>query len=278
MVKQKGATEEYDEETKEALEDILWQKAQDEKEIKQVHRKLKNIKGGSAEQTIKEYDAAFKEKGLISEGLGDYPRDQFIGLKYLREFDSRVNPSSIKKTISNMIIEPVSIKENDKLITKHALTVNGKYQGYNHAGVRMNRGWSEGWYLKPDIQFMMVNPGAPFDPETGKPVGDYKVMRPDKVHTLFVPEDEKERRKLFESILEDSDTLPEELSGRLMYRQSDGGRGGAFTFDQFCDLPFDQLRQIQKKGYYTDSKGTLRDREGAMVEYNRSSGKIEAIA
>ncbi len=131
MVKQKGVTEEYDDQTKEMIEDILWQKALDEKEIKQVQGKLKNIKGVSAERTIQEYNEAYKEKGLVSEGQEDYPNDQFIQLGYLKEFDARVDPVTIKKRISNMIIEPVSIKEKGKLITKHALTVNGKYDGLN---------------------------------------------------------------------------------------------------------------------------------------------------
>jgi hypothetical protein len=278
MVKKKGATteQEHDDQTKELIEDLLWQKNWNEQEIKNVHGKLKNIKGGSAERTIQEYDKGFREKGLIPEGKEDYPIDQFIALGYLREFDSRVDPSTIKKKITNMIIEPVSIKQNGKLVTKHALTINGKYEGYNHAGVRMVRGWSEGWYLVPEIRFM-VNSKTPFDAETGKPVGENKVMRSEKIHTIFAPEELKARRKLYESIISESDTLADELSGRLMYRQSDGGRVGTFTFDQFCDLPFDQLRQIQKTGYYTDTKGTLRNTEGVMVEYNRSTRKVEAI-
>jgi hypothetical protein len=277
MAKQKGITEEYDDQTKEMIEDLLWQKTWNEKEIKQVRGKLKNIKGGSAERTIQEYDKGFREKGLVPEGKEDYPIDQFTQLGYLREFDSRVDPATIKKTISNMIIQPVSIKQIGKLVTKHALTVSGKYEGYNHAGLRMVRGWSEGWYYKPVIQFM-VNGSTPFNPETGQPNGENKVMRPEKVFSIFVPEDKKERRALLEKILSETDTLPEELNGKLMYRQSDGGRGGTFTFDLFCDLPFDQLRQLQKTGYYTDSKGTLRNTEGVMVEYNRNTKKIEAIA
>jgi hypothetical protein len=277
MVIKKGANEQYDQQTLEAIEDILWQQKENEQELKQIQGKLKNVKGYSAERTIQEYNDEFRKKGLVAEGIDDYPRDQFIQLGNLKDFDSRVDKETITKRISNMIIEPVTIKENGKLVTKHALTVNGKYDGYNHAGVRIICGWTDGWYLKPIVQFT-VNSSNPFDPETGKPVGDYKVRgKPEKVYTQFVPENPKERRKLLESIITESDTLPQELTKRLMYRQSDGSHGGAFTFDQFCDLTFDQLSQLQRKGYFTDSKGTLRDSDGSMVEYNRNTKRIEPI-
>lgn len=279
VIKKSDNNDEYDEQTREAIEDILWQQKESEKEVKQVQGKLKNIKGYSAERTIQEYNNEFKKKGLVPEGRDDYPIDQFISLQNLKEFDSRVDPETVTKRISNIIIEPVTIKENGKLVTKHALTVNGKYEGYNHAGVRMIRGWSEGYYYKPNIQYVITNPSAPYDPETGKPTGDYRLTgRPEKTHTIFVPEEPKARRKLLESIIQDSDTLPQELTKRLQYRQSDGSHGGTFNFDQYCDLTFDQLSQLQKKGYYTDSKGTLRDSDGSMVEYNRNTKKIEAIA
>jgi hypothetical protein len=186
---------------------------------------------------------------------------------------------TFKKTISNMTIQPVSVKEKDKLVTKYALTVNGKYRGFTNAGVMLIAGYSDGWYYKPIIRFM-VNSNEPYDPQTGQRIGEYRpVGRPEKVYTQYVPENPKERRALFEKILEDSATIPEELNGKLSYRQGEGGQdGGGFTLDQFCDLEIDQLRQIQKNAYYTDTKGTLRNSEGAMVEYNRNTKKIEAIA
>jgi hypothetical protein len=106
MVITKGVTEQYevDEATKSMIEDVLWQKAYDEKEIKQVRSKLKNIKGGTAEKTIAAYDKAFKEKGLIAEGPEDYPRDQFIQLKYLTELTHLMNPFLEITTYGNNVI------------------------------------------------------------------------------------------------------------------------------------------------------------------------------
>jgi hypothetical protein len=279
MVLKKGQTEEYDDQTKAMIEDILWNKTQDEKELKHLQGKLNNIKGYSDERTIQEYNKSFRENGLQPEGRDDYPYDQYLGFKSLREFDAKIDPDTLKKEISNMIIQPVTIKDKGKLVTKYALTVNGRYRGFSKAGVSIQRGWSDGWFYRPIIRFM-VNSNEPFDVQTGQRIGEYRPAgKPEKIFTQYVPEDIKQRRALFEKILEDSDTLPEELNGKLMYRQGEGGqRGGAFTFDQFSDLEIDQLRQIQKNAYYTDTKGTLRNSEGAMVEYNRNTKKIEAIA
>jgi hypothetical protein len=144
--------------------------------------------------------------------------------------------------------------------------------------VEIQRGFSEGWFLQPNIQYIISNPSAPYDPQKGKPIGDWEVRSPDKVHTLFVPEDIKERRAFLLKILQDRDTLPEELNGKLMYKKSDGSRGGGFRFDQFCELSFKQLAEVQKNAYYTDTRGNLRTKEGAITEYNRANKRIEAIS
>ncbi|MGI8720304.1 MAG: hypothetical protein ACR2KF_07240 [Nitrososphaeraceae archaeon] len=54
--------------------------------------------------------------------------------------------------------------------------------------------------------------------------------------------------------------------------------GGNFTWNQFCDLSLQGLGEVQKKGYYADSNGIIRDKDGQRVEYNKSTGKIQAIA
>jgi hypothetical protein len=78
-----------------------------------------------------------------------------------------------------------------------------------------------------------------------------------------------------------SDTFVEEIN--LQYRQANSQnnhasqRGGSFTWEQFFNPSLEQLGSIQGKGYYKDNKNTLRDKNGVMVEYNRSTGKVSAI-
>lgn len=278
MVIKRSDNEEYDEETKAMIEDLLWQRKESEKKLQGIKGKLKNVKSESAERTIQEYNKGFKEKGLNAEVKEDYPRDAFAGMEDLKRFDYRVDPSTIKKTISNITIEPVTVKEKGKLITRHALTVHGKYRGYNHAGVPLLCGLTDGYFYQPNIIYTAKNPNRPYDPVTGKTDGDWKVQKkPEKVYTIYAPEDPKERTKLLEKIISETDTLPGELRGHLMYRQSDGRHGGNLSFEQFCNLTFEQMSQLQKDGYYLDSKQTLRNSEGQMVEYNRSNKLVQAI-
>lgn len=81
MVIKKSDNEEYDEETLEAISDIMWQLKETEKELQKIKGDLKNISGGSAERTIKEYNKAFKEKQLTVQGKEDYPSDAFISIR-----------------------------------------------------------------------------------------------------------------------------------------------------------------------------------------------------
>lgn len=57
-----------------------------------------------------------------------------------------------------------------------------------------------------------------------------------------------------------------------------GTYGGSFNWDQFCDLSIEELGEAQNKRYYREkSTGILKDKDGTRVEYDRSTGKLEAI-
>jgi hypothetical protein len=50
------------------------------------------------------------------------------------------------------------------------------------------------------------------------------------------------------------------------------------TWNQFCDLSLKEGLELQDKSYYKEySTGILKDKDGLRVEYNRSTGKLEAI-
>jgi hypothetical protein len=92
----------------------------------------------------------------------------------------------------------------------------------------------------------------------------------------------KERRKQLEDILEKyPDTVPEELN--LQFRQGNpknnhhSAHRGSFSWDQFCDLSIKELGEVQKKGYYADTNNITRDKDGQRVEWNKNTGKMEAI-
>lgn len=49
-------------------------------------------------------------------------------------------------------------------------------------------------------------------------------------------------------------------------------------WDQFCNLLIEELGEAQNKRYYKEtSTGILKNKDGVRVEWNRSTGKLEAI-
>lgn len=135
--------------------------------------------------------------------------------------------------------------------------------------------------MAPNLVFSVTSNKRPFDPETGQKIGSYVNHGSKWNHTIFLSENQKERVKQLNDLVEQwHDTFVEELN--LQYRQlnsentHDSQRGGSFTWDQFCDLSLQQLGESQGKGYYKDDKNTTRQK-WVMVEYNRSTGKVSAI-
>lgn len=232
--------------------------------------------------TIESFKQAYKEKGLVPEEK-DFPKDKRKMLERLKTFDARVDPSKpINKRIISMVRQPVSVIENGKRIVKDSLIFNAWIEGFNWADLPMAVEYNGGWFIKPNLVFSVKDNKHPFDPETGKKIGTYVNHGSIYEHTIFLSENQKERVKQLNDLIEQwSSTFVEEVN--LQYRQPNSQnnhgsqRGGSFTWEQFCNLSLQQLGDIQGKGYYKDDKNTLRDRNGVMVEYNRSTGKVSAI-
>jgi len=242
------------------------------------------------DKTIKAYQEEFTKKGLVITSKDDYPRDERRMVEKQKKFDSVVDPSKgIMKKIVSMVRQPVHITEKGKRVTKDALCYRGYYEGKNWADIKQGVSFYEGWYLKPIIEFSLVDQNNPFDSQTGKRRGENKVVRNEYEHYIFLPEDKKERRKFLEDILAKyPDSYPEDLGnpsgGHLLFRRASpnndhhGSRGGSFNWNQFCDLSLSELGECQDKGYYKEnSTGILKDKDGVRVEYNKSTGKLEAI-
>ena len=269
-----------------------WQKEYEQKKLAAIEGEPKHnidLEDETSYKTIKAYQEECKKNELVIKSDEEYPHDQFVQLSKLKEFDSRVDASKgIFKQITVMVRQPVNVIENGKRVTKDALYFNGHYNGKNWANIQLGYySFSKGWYIKPVIDFTLDNPSAPFDPQTGQKRGSNRLTNQKIIeHTIFLSENKKERRKFLEDLLAQyPDTTPEQVAygGHLAYRQPthdnkhSGGHGGSFNWDQFCDLSLRELGEVQTKNYYVDEKGTLRDKDGVQAEYNRNSGKIEAI-
>jgi len=268
-----------------------WMKEYERNKLKAIEGEPKHnieLEDETSYRTIQAYKEECRKNGLVITSDEEYPREQFVELSKLRQFDSRVDATKgIFKQITVMVRQPVNVTENGKRVTKDALYFYGHYNGKNWANITLGHySFTKGWYIKPVIDFRLDNPKQPFDPETGQKRGHAQISGNTTEHTIFLPENKKERRKFLEDLIAQyPDTTPEQVAfgGHLIYRQSShnnkhtGPRGGNFNWNQFCDLSLRELGEIQTKGYYVDEKGTLRDKDGVQAEYNRNTKKIEAI-
>lgn len=138
----------------------------------------------------------------------------------------------------------------------------------------------EGGYWKPNLVFGVHNSKQPFNPVTGQKIGSYNNNGIIWEHTIFLSENQKERTMQLNDLLEKwPDSFPEDIN--LQYRQPNSqnthNSQRSFDWQTLTELSLSELGEIQSKGYYKDTKGTLRDKNGLMVEYNRSTGKVLAI-
>jgi len=182
-----------------------WMKKYELQKLKAVEGKAKHnidFTDETSYRTIQAYNEECKKNGLVIESDQDYPREQFIQLSKLREFDSRVDPEKgMFKQILSMVRQPVNVTENGKRITKDTLYFNGLYSGKNKANIKLGHySFSKGWYIKPVIDFTLDNPKEPFDSKTGQKVGRSRIAGKTMEHYIFLSENKKERRKQLEDI------------------------------------------------------------------------------
>ena len=246
-----------------------------------------DIENTHAYRTIEAFKQAYKEKGLEPEPEKDFPRDERKQLERLRRFDAHVDLSKpISRKIISMVRQPVYIRENGKNVTKDALKYEVRFEGHNHGEIPITASCFYGYYLRPNLQFSVKDFNNPYDPKTGQKIGRYQNYGSIFEYTIFLSEKKDERVKFLNNILDSNpETFLEELvaNSHLLYRRPNGNnnfasqRGSAWSWKNFTELSIEQLSQLQGKGYYTDSKNTLRDKDGSMVEYNRSTGKVTAI-
>ena len=186
-----------------------------------------------------------------------------------------------------MVRQPVTIfDKTGKAVVKDALYFNGSYRGVDKFGTDIGAPFHEGSFKKPRLVFSFIDPAHPFDSSTGEKRGQYTTSGYTFEHYIILSEDKKLRRKELEDILQKATgTYKGNLgNGHLHFRNPSpdnnhsGAHGGSFKWDQFCDLSIEELGECQNKRYYKEaSTGILKDIDGVRVNYNQSTGKMEAI-
>lgn len=261
-----------------------------ELETREEKRKLAEISGipnhiEVNEKTLEAYREEYSKKGLVIR-TKDYPRDVFAAVKRAKKFDSIVDASQpILKKISAMCRMPVTVfNSNGVAEVKDALYYTGRYYGVDKAGTDIAAGFTEGYYKKPKLRFILTDPAHPYDSSTGERRGEYSEAGSTYEHYIFLPENKAERVKFLNDIIKNSPgTTAENLAygGHLSYRQASpdnshsGGHGGNFDWVQFCNLSLRELGEVRQTGYYKEDKtNILKDAKGRNVKYDDSTGKI----
>lgn len=261
---------------------------QKEEQLKlaQITGKVKHIEVN--EKSLEKTREVFRSKGLEVTKYTEYPREDYYLVRKQHRFDSVVDPSKgIRKIIESMVRQPITVfNKQGKAEVKDALYYRGYWRGIDKFGTDIGAPFFEGAYKIPRLVFSFVDPAHPFDSATGEKRGRYTTSGYTFEHYIFLTEDKKERRKQLEDIVQKATgTYTGNLErGHLHYRNPSpdnshsGSHGGGFTWNQFCDLSIEELGECQNKRYYKEkSTGILKDKDGQRVDYNQSTGKIEAI-
>jgi hypothetical protein len=249
---------------------------QNKKELTSLHSKPNNIEI-DAIKTIEAYDKAFAEKGVSATSKRDYPRkdNAYRTVQRLLQYDSIVQKDKgIKKKIDSMVVQPVTIDG----IKKYALYYNGVYMGFDAWDNEIHCVFASGYHWCPRMQFTSSDSAHHFDPATGERRGSYKAVGKIIVHDIFIPEAPKERKKWLDNFIKEKDL--DITNTRFYYRQANpdnhhGTTHSGISYDNLCNLTFDQLNDLSTKTYYRDDSGRLKDKDGIIVSYDPSTNKLE---
>ena len=262
------------------------EKQEEQLKLKQVTGKPQHIEIN--ERTLEATREEFRKKGLEVTKHSEYPREDYYLIRRQKKFDSVVDPSKgIRKIIESMTRQPITVINSKGVAeVKDSLYLRGSWRGVDKFGTDIGAPFIEGYFRVPKLVFSFVDPSHPFDSTTGEKRGRYQPSGLTYQHYIFLSSDKKERRKQLEDILEKATgTYKGNLEkGQLSFRNPNpdnnhsGTHGGSFNWEQFCNLSIEELSEAQNKRYYREaSTGILKDKDGVRVEYNSSTGKLEAI-
>jgi hypothetical protein len=244
------------------------------RELTTLHSKPINI-AVDACKTIEAYDLAFSAKQVQATSKRDYPRSDngYRAVQRLLQFDAIIKPDKgITTKIDSLVIQPVT-ENNEK---KYALYYHARYVGYDAWDNEIGSVFSNGYHWRPKLQFTAFDVGSPFDPQTGERRGSYKPQGKIIIHDIFVPENPKERKKWLEDFVKDKDVTNTVFSFRQpSFDNLHSGMHSQVSFENLCNLTFDQLIELTTKNYYKDNSGNLTDKDGYKVRFNND--KIESM-
>ena len=223
-----------------------------------------------ASKSIQAYKEQARKAGLVLRApedtteSGDFPDKIYSTLRRFRR--NIAITKDHKKIITTMSRQLVTQKdEKGKPTKKEYLTYQGYYSGLTHKGEEYHANFEIGKFNRPRI---IHNGDIRYDPKTGDPIGNEKILGgSETIYEIEVPKTKEARKKLIDSILGEDNYTDNVLYyvRHLTDNNHEASRDPTFSAEEFVNLSLQELIDTSEKGagsksspYYTDKDGILR--------------------
>ncbi|MDW0199752.1 MAG: hypothetical protein QN778_04170 [Nitrososphaeraceae archaeon] len=225
-----------------------------------------------AYRTIQAWKQAATEAGLALEFPDDFPNSPASQLQRLRELDA-MSKGEVKKTVTKMARLLYHSTENGKVVAKECLTVGGQFYITDFRKIPYSIEYDEGKYYKPNV---VGNSNQKFNPDTGEPIGNSKLLAGQKlVYDLELPKDKAARKKFIDQIIEstgsDKDSIIyyyTQLNNTNMREKRDN----SYSYEDFVNCSIEEMKDMNNRGggskgtgYWRDKDNKLRDKDGNLL-------------
>ena len=229
----------------------------------------------SASKTIRAYKDQAAKAGLVlyadQSDSGDFPEGSYASLQRFRR--NIAITKDHKKIITTMSRQLVTLKDNGKPVKKEYLTYSGYYSGTTYKGEVYDAEFEIGKFKRPKI---VLNSNITYDPKTGEPIGNEKILAgQETIYELELPKAKESRKKFIDSIIGE-DTHPDNI--RYYYRELDQinyeqYRDASFTHSDFCNCSIEELKDMSNRGAGSKSSPYYKDKEG-QLRYKKTDGLV----
>ncbi len=230
----------------------------------------------SASKTIQAFKDQAAKAGLVlfadQSDSGDFPESSYASLRRFRR--NIAITKDHKKIITTISRQLVTLKDDKgRPLKKEYLTYSGYYSGTTYKGEVYDAEFEIGKFKRPKI---VLNSNITYDPKTGEPIGNEKILAgQETIYELELPKAKESRKKFIDSIIGE-DTHPDNIQyyyKELEHNNSIQKRDATFSYDDFVNCSIEELRDMSAKGggskspgYYRDPAGKLHDRDGNLLQ------------
>lgn len=229
-----------------------------------------------AYKTIQAWKKKATEAGLVLEFPDDFPNDAAGQLEGLRRIDelTDLKKGPVEKTVTHLFRQLVHSRDsNNRPTSKECIYTQGQFNVLDYRGAPYGYEYKEGVYQEPNV---VINTSRRYDQNTGKPIGNDKVLSGQRnVFWIELPKEKAARKKFIDNIIETTNSIKETIQ---YYYQDLGEHNFAnksdatFSYDEFVNCSIEELKDLSARGtgskgtgYWRDNEGRLHDKDGNKI-------------